>query len=87
MAEQPLNAFGMVLHRRSQSTGDESRLKPGWCGRSAASQFWADERGKKKSSLCTGTVIQLYKCILSTFQDVFAHFLQPSGRLIAHRRW
>lgn len=34
-----MNAFSAVLYTRSRCTGDESRLKPGLCRRSAASQF------------------------------------------------
>ncbi len=45
LAEARLNAFSVVLYRRSQSTGDESRLKLGWCRRRAASQIWPDECG------------------------------------------
>lgn len=40
-----------VLYRRSQSKGDESRLKLGQCRRSAASKFCADECGKAGSAL------------------------------------
>lgn len=67
--ESAVNAFSMVLYRRSQPTGDGSRLKLESCGRSDV------------SSLCSGTVTQRY----SSFFLSFRVCLQSSEHLLAHR--